>query len=515
MSSDKRHITLVRKLGLGMLFHAMLAASAWAGVQQGTIQLPNSANASPYHSVALPLAVYSGAKDSQLSDVRVRNAAGEYLSYAWLYASPAGNQQLSLQSLTVPIFPLQSATPSNDTNVTLEVEQSSDGSVRWRSQSSSTKKAAEEAVVKSWLIDASALQRQAANAHTQSYLIQARVTVPESFQGMAGFSLETSDDLQHWQSLSQHQQILQLRHQTQSLQQLEFSLPALQAKYLRLHWDQATTAPRLLAVQLDAQLQNWSLPTLLWTPTIKASQCDAKMCEYLVPRNLPVDSVRIRLPQFNTVDKLTLSGISESIQVDHHHLRHSLNPLYVLRHQKNNSKPSSELDHYLRSFQAFRLQVDGKEIENDVIPVNGLNYLRLRLRSESTNLANAAPEIEIGSMARNVVFLVRGAAPYRLEWGQEVQQGAAIEMAMLMPKQADALGFSTGATVQLNTAASVAATTEAVSVSNSLASDNKTESAAHNKWWLWIALLGAVVLLGWMAWSSLSKFDQERKDKPE
>jgi hypothetical protein len=488
----------------------LFAAQAWAGVPQATIQLPNTSTSSPYHSVALPLAVYAQAKDSQLSDLRVRNAAGEYLSYAWLYSSPAAQQQLSLQSLSAPIFPLQSTTAGKDADLILEVEQSSDGSVRWRSQSSGTKKTDEQGGAHAWLIDASALQRQAKDAHTQSHLIQARVTVPESFQGVAGFSLETSDDLQHWQSLSSHQQILQLRHQNQSLQQLEFSLPAVQAKYLRLRWDQASTAPRLLSVQLDAQLQNWTLPSILWTASIKPSQCDGKTCEYLVPRNMPVDSVRVKLAQLNTVDRLTLSGVLESVAVDHHHLRHSLNPLYVLRHQKNNSKQNTEYDHYLRNFQAYRLQLDGKEIENDAIPVNGSSYSKLRIRSEANHLANAAPEIQIGSMARNIVFLASGAAPYRLEWGQEVQQGGAIDMTILMPKQADAIGFSVGATVQVLAPSS--ATPASSATTTSLKPEDK-KTAAQNKWWLWVALLGAVALLGWMVWSSLSKIDQENKNQ--
>lgn len=512
MSQLRRNISLAQKVITAAAISCVCVGYAWAGVQQATIQLPSTTtttNSSPYHSVPLPLAIYASAKDSQLSDLRVRNAAGEYLSYAWLSSSTAGNQQLSLQSLSVPIFPLQATTQDQGSNSLIEVEQSSDGSVRWRSQSNAVTKANDTSLVSAWLIDASALYRQAKNEHTQSYLIQARVTVPESFQGVAGFSLETSDDLLHWQSASQHQQVLQLRHQNQSLAQLEFSLPALQAKYLRLRWDQAATAPRILGVQLDAQRQNWTLPSLLWTSPIKASQCDGKTCEYLVPRNLPVDSVRVKLAQLNSVEKLTLSGVLETVSIDHHHLRHSLNPLYVLRHQKNNSKQSTEDDHYLRHFQAYRLQLDGKEVVNDVIPVNGLSYLKLRLRSESSNLVNAAPEIEIASMARHIVFLARGAGPYRLEWGQEAQQGAAIDMAMLMPKQADAMGFSSGATVQVapipETAASVA------SAMPTKPQENKVR--AQSKWWLWLALLGAVALLGWMVWSSLAKIDQENKSQ--
>ncbi len=493
------------------LIAALCATQVWAGVQQATIQLPSTSNSSPFHSVAIPLAVYANAKDSQLSDVRVRNAAGEYLNYAWLHSSSAGEQQLSLQSMNVPIFPLQLTTAEKESNLMLEVEQGSDGSVRWRSHNGSAKKVDEKGLVDAWLIDASALYRQAANAHTQSYLIQARVTVPESFQGVASFSLETSDDLQHWQSVAQHPQILQLRHQEQSLQQLEFNLPAVQAKYLRLRWDQTSKAPRILSVQLDAQMQNWILPSLLWTTAIKPSQCDNKACEYLVPRNLPVDSVRVKLPQLNSVDKLTLSGVLESVNVDHHHIRHSLNPLYVLRHQKNNRPQSTEYDHYLRNFQAYRLLFDGKEIENDAVPVNGANYLKLRVRSESNNLANSAPEIQIGSMARHLVFLARGAAPYRLEWGQEVQQGAATEMAMLMPKQADTMGFSNGATVQLLTGANEVAASDASIAMTTKEKGQEHKSAAQNKWWLWIALLGAVALLGWMVWSSLAKMDEENK----
>lgn len=510
-----------------------LAVAAPTQVQQAQIQLPKPAPAQAqwsYHSVALPLEIYASAKDSYLSDLRVRNAAGEFLSYAWLGKSHQLEQPLKLLSQAVPIFPVAhvkaEAEAKNSAQISLEV--ASDGSLRWRAPSA----ALDAKTSSTWIIDASALMRMVKTQSQQAQLVQLRLQVDPAFSGVAGFSLEASEDLQHWRPLGLHAQLVQLQHQSERLEQTEFALPGLREPYLRLSWDQAKNAPQLLNAKIDAQYQEWSLGKLLWTAPIKASRCEAKMCEYDVPPNLPIDSVRVRPQSNNVIAQVSLFGVYEQHMPERHHLRHSLNPLYVLRHQKRSPAASYEQEDYLNEAKLFRLQVNGDTIESDAISSNGASYKKLRLRmngsgaADMASLGRSAPQLEIGSIERQLVFLARGAEPFRIEWGGDEKRGVPIGLEVLMPpsnavsikplahiSQGARLVFSSAASTTLSSAA---ASTSASSSQLAASAAASTPAAQNFKnWWLWLLMLAAVGVLGWMVWASLGAIDAAKADSED
>ena len=73
----------------------------------------------------------------KLGDLRIRNANGELLSYAWLNSSQRVDEQLNCQSVGGD-FPLPPREADRAQTTQLEVIQSSDGSLRWRSESRAT-----------------------------------------------------------------------------------------------------------------------------------------------------------------------------------------------------------------------------------------------------------------------------------------------------------------------------------------------------------------------------------------
>ncbi len=508
------------------LFLGSVALKVGAEVRQAQINLPANARAQPYHSLALPLSVYREAKDGQLSDLRIRNANGELLSYAWLNSSQQVDEQLQLLSQSVAIFPLPPREADQAQTTQLEVIQSSDGSLRWRSESRAT--TVQRKGVKTWIIDASALMRAAKaqgkqgkqdklGNHSQAQLVQLRLQVDAAFQGVAGFALEVSEDLQHWRPLDVHPQLVQLRNKGEDLEQTEFSLPAVREAYLRLTWDEANNAPVLIGAKIDAQYQAWNLPKLLWTQGIKPSKCDTVICEYEVPRNMPIDSLRLRLQSSNAVAEVLAFGLNDSHVEERHHLRHSLNPLYVLRHQKRSPPTSYEQEDYVTDFKVFRLKLNGKDVESEAVSGNGRTYKTIRLRSlpSFTAFGSTPPLLELGSMERQIVFLARGAEPYRIEWGGDEKQGAAVNMNALMPNDI-VIDFSSGASLTMleHTHPNLSSYPSTSAAANAVAASQSAEQQQQRKWWLWLLLAAAVGVLGWMVWSSLGSIDKAKQESP-
>ncbi|WMW80591.1 DUF3999 family protein [Undibacterium cyanobacteriorum] len=520
-------------LGLSLLLSSTTFAATSTPVRQAQIQLPQSAPAqaqSSYHSVALPLEIYATAKDSHLSDVRVRNAAGEYLSYAWLGKSHQLEQPLKLLSQSVPIFPVARGTAESEAKNTgqFALEAASDGSLRWSTQAN-TLDAKTSNNSNKWIIDASALIRAAKAQGQQAQLVQLRLQVDPVYSGVAGFTVEASDDLQHWRPWGIHAQLVQLQHQNDRLEQTEFALPGLREPYLRLSWDQAKNVPQLLNAKIDAQYQEWSLGKLLWTAPISASRCEAKMCEYDLPPNLPIDSVRVRPQSNNVIAQVSLFGVYEQHMPERHHLRHSLNPLYVLRHQKRSPASSYEQEDFLNEAKLFRLQIKGETIESDAISSNGASYKKIRLRvagngaADMASLGTAPPQLEVGSIERQLVFLARGAEPFRIEWGGDEKRGAAMALAALMPPTnavsiSQAAQISQGARLVFSATASTSASTAASSTIASVAASTSASSVAaqsFKNWWLWLLMLAAVGVLGWMVWTSLASMDAAKSESKD
>jgi len=136
-----------------------------------------------------------------------------------------------------------------------------------------------------------------------------------------------------------------------------------------------------------------------------------------------------------------------------------------------------------------------------VLPMPGGHYSHLRLQPAGgiAQLGAPAPAIRVGARATSLVFLARGAAPYRLAWGQTAPDTAAparLSLAELMPgRQAgDALpGIS----------ARMAASPAPVAAAAAPAASAQAPSVPSRKLWLWGVLVAALALLGAMAWTLL------------
>lgn len=495
----------------------MLCAGAVSAQTEQTgsaaIVLPD-AKAGPYFNLTLPNTIYQRSRNATLSDLRIKNAKGEYLHYAWLDENSAQKAQTepTLISKAVLIFPIISrseVTNLTEESITTQLIKSSDGSLRLKTKINTSTKSS--SAIAAWIIDASNIT-SANPAQPVRQLLQLRLHIPSDYQGIAGFELDASDDLQHWRTIETHGQLVQLRHQGELIERFDFPLnlayqsSGTQARYLRLRWQSPSTAPQLKSADLDAQERAQDQPPaqvqLQWHETISPLTCDTHVCEYAIPRNTPIDSLRINLQEPNTLAKIKVIAQTEIDQAAPPTHRHTRNPLYHLRH-KNHPAPTTQAAEYaIAESTIYRLQKGETELTSNEIALSGEAYAKIKLHVARgvASLGSTPPKIAIANVARSLTFLARGAAPYSLHWGGQNKEGAALIRSELMPDMQLVNSDHAWASIELG-------------ISSNAPTPPRTEKEAPvklHRLWLWLALGAALMLLGAMVFSLLRTLDRDK-----
>ncbi|PXX47295.1 DUF3999 family protein [Undibacterium pigrum] len=491
MSINRRINKLTLKSQLKLLLLAACAITSNAGVAQALAPqtkhaVISSTAAGPYFQLDIPTNIYPGSLHPDLHDVRVRNADGDLLSFAW---ADMETSSAKLESKTVSAFPLKDI----QSNSFSSFRQNADGSLTALSQVKITR----QNPVPAWIIDVSKIKGK---------LLQARFSISEQVDGMFGFTLESSNDLKNWQSLGS-EQLVQLRHQGSVLQNLGIRLHHVSAQYLRLRWNNPADAPWLDNVSIDSQQEVYTPPVLQWSKPIPVKTCAANYCEYSIPDNTPIDSLRLLVSEPNTLLHITVLAqvTTTTTPVSSYHHRHSpLYPLHVLRHQKRNTEVQVDQQVWLNDSLVYKINLPNGEVKSRDLLMDGASYKTLRLQTDNpySKLGKTLPEIQIASLPRRLVFLARGKPPYQLEWGMENKEGAAIPLTTLIPK------MDLTRPVQADIASVEIADYVAPQAAIKPAVD-KTPAKEH-KPWLWAALGVGLLLLGGMVWSLLKSISEDK-----
>jgi len=165
----------------------------------------------PWYRLELPLAVQLHASQTDLRDIRVFNAAGEPQAYALARQPAQTSEQRHLSD--VKWFPLYSSADAADSTPSVRVQSSTNGTLV--EVQPSTQLEAGEEVLRGWLLDASAIK---------SPLQQLVLDWTSERDGFQRFSIEASDDLQHWQAWGDGQ-VARLSFADERIEQHEVALP--------------------------------------------------------------------------------------------------------------------------------------------------------------------------------------------------------------------------------------------------------------------------------------------------
>jgi len=443
--------------GVRGLLLALLALAAPLAVGQDSasdyaVQLPLSLSGEgPWYRLELPMAVHMAARYADLRDLRVFDGAGEAQAYALALGS--ARQRETQQDTAVKWFPLRG--PLNaEQSPAVRVQRSSGGTlVEVLAEDAAH---ADQQVLRGWLLDASAIEAP---------LQQLTLDWSAGHEGFQRFSIEASDDLQHWRAWGDGQ-IARLTFADERIDQRDVRLPGQSARYLRLLWSSPRQAPQLLSARLLSASSDRLAAPLSWSAELSPSSAKAGEYRWDLPLALPLQRVRVELAEANTLAPVSVAGRREG-QVQWQPLARGL---------------------------LYRLPQDGQEVLQDELELRGapVQQLRVQVDERGGGLGSAAPSIRVGIRATQVVFLARGTPPYVLAIGKAAGSAASLPLSTLIPGYDDqrlaALGVATAAATPL---LEVAAGAEQV------------PGWDWQRLGLWAVLLAGVGLLVMMAWSLL------------
>ena len=146
----------------------------------------------PWYRLQVPMTLQFAARYADLRDLRVFNAEGQAQAYALTLGR--AEQQVQVRQTAVKWFPLHGAKDGSAEAPGIRVQRSDGGTLV--EVLSETGGKPEQQILRGWLLDASAIEAP---------LEQLQLDWSSDSDGFQRFSIEASDDLQHWQSLGDGQ----------------------------------------------------------------------------------------------------------------------------------------------------------------------------------------------------------------------------------------------------------------------------------------------------------------------
>ena len=442
--------------------HAASLADSGPAAFAHRIELSITPGAAAYR-VELPIAVHQGATRADLTDLKVFNAAGEPVPFAF---AAAATPTPVLVRQAMPLFPLHAqGQAGNSAPLDLQIRQNADGTlVRLTAPARAT-----VSVLQGYLIDAGA-ERRAIQAIELDWArsdqaIDTRV------------NLDASEDLKHWRHVVAGAPLLDLSFGGQRLRQGEIRLERLQTRYLRLEFVgtpiEVSTVTASLAPQAPEALRR--------TIEVAGNAGAGRPLEYQFDLGAAVLTERIAfvLPQQNSVA-----------------------PAELLARDGENAAWRS-----VANTVVYRLAGAGGEIASPQLSIapTAARYWLLRVNPASGGIGAGAPRMQAAHLPRHLVFVARGSGPFVLAYGQRERAGeksrvvaSALPLASLIPDYRPGAEWALQA-AQVGTQVS----------SNPAALESRLRDRLDlRQLGLWAVLLGAVAVLALMAWRLVGQINK-------
>jgi Protein of unknown function (DUF3999) len=446
--------------------HAVQAVQTVHTETIGQLQLSGSG---PYYQLHLPLAWQAQAGTAQANHVRISNAQGEALPYAWAHAPVVAE---TLQDVRLNWF-------------------------KWAGPKQHV-----------WVLD---------TRHLPGHVQQLQLTLPNGQSGMFAFAVDRSEDLQTWARVLPSAQVIRLTTaQGQQLEQTTLVLGSVSPGYLRLRLLPGSPTPVLGDVNVVYSQAPSHMPEWSWSGPLQASSCTATYCDFNVPHQIPLARIKLNLPQVNTVLNLQVLGkpLAEQPQPHPHHgLRKRLRALRDKAHGDDASlHPSSQAQQgwrWINEGQAYWIQQGTQHLRNDELQLDMGNYHQLRIQTTSgaSAWAHTRPTLMVATPERSLVFLTKGPAPYRFSWAAPGAASTVMELGQLMPAGTSiAMGQAQLPAIALPKQTTTSPPPKTPQVVASQVSG--AEPGIPNAWWLWAALLLGLGLMAYMARVLLSNKPQ-------
>jgi hypothetical protein len=398
--------------------------------------------------VEIPQGVYEGSVQPHLADLRVFNAHGEMVPFAFIPQQAPGEARAAAVALRY--FPLHGARDASSVrDLDIVAERTADGTlVRVRSVRDGGRSRPR---LLAYLVDASRHK-----VALQTLELDWK-PVASGFSG--SLRVEGSNDLARWSTLVAAAPLVSLEFGGERLEQKSVELPGARYRYLRLSWPPAQPALELTALagrpapaEVEPERRWKALPVV----------AGAKPGEYLLDPGgrLPIDRLRIHLPEPNT-----------------------LVAVRVLARDRDQDAWSSAARAVV-----YRLTRNGTEATSPPIAIGErARYWKLEVDQAGGGIGAGMPAVQAGWVPQQIVFVARGAPPFELAYGNAGVQAAAYPIQTVVP------GWRPDEPLK--------AALARVGAQREVAGPAALRARADYKTWLlWAALGLGVAILAWMAW---------------
>ena len=399
----------------------------------------------PIYRVTVPPAVYRSAVRTDLGDLRVFNASDEPVPHA-VERPPSSTR--SVRTVALPFFVLSDTTRASDPGLT--VRRDAAGTVVELAPRTDRADRPRTA----YLLDTRATDRPIRRL-TFSWADDA-----PSF--VTSVQIGAGSDLARWTSLVRDGALADLQQGDQRLVRRTVTLDVpTTARFLRMTWPEGETLPPLTRV--EAEVVEAERPVeRAWLP---APLLDAAGSTYAFDLGArpPADGARVSLPEVNTLASATLASAETP---DGPWRTRASGPIY-------------------------RLRIDSTELTTPDFSFapTAARYWQLTVEPEGA-LGQQPPALEIGYVPETVLFVARGAEPFRLAFGSYGAEPVGLSPSTVL-NSVPRVG-----TASLVSPASVG---EPFALAGPAAL-GPSDEIPMQRILLWAVLVLGVGLLGWMAW---------------
>jgi len=465
---------------LTLAFACAHAGAAAAADSAGPLPLTLSGTG-PYYvlDIGAQARRLSGAPD--LGDLRVRNAAGETMAFAWVDPpQPAATRQRAPARIyKVPLPPGDAASAT----------------------------AAGAPRRQAWIVD---------TKDAGDDLMRLELGLERDTQGVWTLRVEAGDDLQHWRTVQPDAQLVQLQAlpqvgaagtlasqaERERLASTGIDLDERPARYLRLTTAPRSAIPPLVSAAVLRTAHRPAPPPLEWSDPIVASGCEASSCDYVLPANTPVAALQVTPSDIDTIGEVTVLGQVDAGLAPPRHRSLLRGSLHALRDKARHASPApgpAWEDAAIASVYWLSQPAGAPDLHSPPLRLDGAHWRTLRIETFGpiTQLGHAAPTIRIAAHRRQLVFVARGAPPFALARTGAGEPSAPMPLASLMPARA--------ADAPLPAASAALAPAPVTSAPAASPSTLPAAAPAARAGWLWGALLAGLALMAAMAWSLLRK----------
>jgi hypothetical protein len=404
------------------------------------------------YELVLPEPVYSGAVRADLGDIAVFNAAGEPVPHALRGATRVPPAPPDPQSL--PLYPLYGSEQAIPRQLAVKLR----------------------ADLRDAVVELDAAPQPETDGAAVAYIVDTRGVeepverlevdwVSPAENRIAGISVQSSDDLAHWRTLSARTALARLDYAGNRLSQNHIDIHGRPGKYLKLSWVNGADGAQIIAVR--AQFAPRDGAPDRQRSLFGGARVDTRSgpgFEYELPGYLPVETVNLALEQANSLLQATVYSRADPQQPWRRHC----GALF------------------------YRLQFPQAELENPDIDVTKTSdrYWRVEYDPQVSSPATQVPALEVGWRAHRLVFLARGQGPFSLYYGSarvKAPQAPVNSLIENLERASDAPPLQTAKAGPTLTG-------------NPDALSPPPASLPWRTWLLWGSLITGVLVLGVMAW---------------